>query len=171
MCPDCGNDIESKGWDERRVLDCVAQKVQEVYLEIARGYCDCCQKSVRPALPCLSKSMIGNQLQTEATIQHYFDGITIGKIIQMMDGHVGEGTLIGSFHRLAKLFEPAVLDLVKEYRKTKVKHADETTWRTDGQSGYSWAFCSKYTTIFEFTNTRAARVPAKILGTNKLSGF
>lgn len=170
-CPDCGSDVESKGWDERRILDCVAQKVQEVYLEIARGYCSCCRKTVRAPISCLPKSLIGNQLQAEAIVQHYFDGITAGKVCQLMNGKVGDGTLLGSFHRIGKLFEPASLGLLREYRKTKVRHADETSWRTDGQSGYSWSFCSQYTTIFDFTNTRSAKIPAKILGTKKLNGF
>lgn len=169
-CPDCGGGLENKGWDKRRILDCVAQKVQELYLDIARGYCACCVKTVRPAISCLPKSMIGNQLQAEVLVQHYFDGITIGKVSQMMNGVIGDGTLIGSFHRLASMFEPTLRRLIQNYRKTKVKHADETGWRTDGQSGYSWAFCSQYTTIFEFTNTRSAKVPAKILGTKKLRG-
>ena len=170
-CPDCGGNVESKGWDERRVLDCVAQKVHEVYLEIARGYCSCCQKTVRAPVSCLPKSMIGNQLHAETIVQHYFDGITAGKVCQMMGGKINDGTLLGSFHRIGNLFAPASLGLIKDYRKTKVRHADETSWRTDGQSGYSWSFCSQYTTIFDFTNTRSSAIPAKILGTKKLNGF
>lgn len=170
-CPDCGGPVESKGWDERRILDVVAQKVQEVYLEIARAHCKCCKKTVRSPVSCLPKSLLGNQLQAEAIIQHYFDGITVGKVCQMFGDKVGTGTLLGSFHRIGTLFEPSLAGLIKAYQITKVRHADETSWRTDGQSGYSWAFCSQYTTIFEFTNTRSAKVPAKILGTKKLSGF
>jgi transposase len=170
-CPDCGGHVENKGWDERRILDCVAQKVQEVYLEIARGYCSCCQKTVRAAVSCLPKSMIGNQLQAEAIVQHYFDGVTAGKVSQLMNGKISSGTLIGSFHRIGNLFEPASLGLIKDYRKTKVRHADETSWRTDGQSGYAWSFCSQYTTIFDFTNTRSSKIPAKILGIKRLNGF
>jgi len=51
-----------------------------------------------------------------------------------------------------------------------VKHADETGWRTDGYSGYSWLFCSEKTSIFRLTDTRSARIPREIFGKEKLPG-
>jgi hypothetical protein len=74
------------------------------------------------------------------------------------------------FHRLSGYFE-SVMDLLKEqYRLSAVKHADETGWRNDGQSGYAWLFCTPETSLFSFQNTRSASVPRSIFGEKKLPG-
>ena len=51
-----------------------------------------------------------------------------------------------------------------------MKHADETGWRTDGNSGYAWIFCSNDTTIFQFKNTRGSSVARAIFGEEELFG-
>ena len=80
------------------------------------------------------------------------------------------GSLVDLFHRLSGYFAP-VMDLLKEqYRLSPVKHADETGWRNDGQSGYAWLFCTPETNLFSFQNTRSARVPRSTLGEKKLPG-
>ncbi len=80
------------------------------------------------------------------------------------------GSIIDLFHRLSGYFAP-VMDLLKEqYRLSPVKHADETGWRNDGQSGYAWLFCTPETSLFSFQNTRSARVPRSVFGEKKLPG-
>jgi hypothetical protein len=74
------------------------------------------------------------------------------------------------FHRLSSIFKDAIPKIIEEYRKAPVKHADETGWRTDGESGYAWIFCSMQVTIFQFKDTRSARVPRKVLGKSQLPG-
>jgi hypothetical protein len=60
--------------------------------------------------------------------------------------------------------------LTEHYRASPAKHADETGWRTDGHSGYAWIFCSSDTTLFEFRDTRSARVAKGVLGDQPLPG-
>ena len=80
-----------------------------------------------------------------------------GRICEMTD--IPLGSLVDMFHRLLGYFAPA-MDLFKEqYRLSPVKHADETGWRNDGQSGYAWLFCTPETSLFSFQNTRSASVP------------
>jgi hypothetical protein len=63
------------------------------------------------------------------------------------------------------------MDLLKEqYRLSPAKHADETGWRNDGQSGYAWLFCTPETSLFSFQNTRSASVPRSIFGNKLLPG-
>ncbi len=63
------------------------------------------------------------------------------------------------------------MDLLKEqYQLSAVKHADETGWRNDGQSGYAWLFCSPETSLFPFQNTRSASLPRGIFGEKLLPG-
>lgn len=60
--------------------------------------------------------------------------------------------------------------LMESYRLSPVKHADETGWRNDGQSGYAWLFCTLTLSIFLFKNTRSASVPRGIFGEKSLPG-
>jgi hypothetical protein len=80
------------------------------------------------------------------------------------------GSLVDMFHRLSGYFAPVVDLLREQYRLSPVKHADETGWRNDGQSGYAWLFCTPETSLFSFQNTRSASVPRSIFGEKKLPG-
>jgi transposase-like protein len=51
-----------------------------------------------------------------------------------------------------------------------VKHADETCWRTDGQNGYAWLFCTPTTSRFRFRKTRSASVAKQVFGHQPLPG-
>src|SRR5438067_5042294 len=69
------------------------------------------------------------------------------------------GSVVQMFHRLAGLFKPVLPRLIERYRLASVRHADETSWRTDGRSGYAWLFCTPDLSIFMFRQTRSASVP------------
>ena len=85
---------------------------------------------------------------------HYFHGITMGRITEMTG--VSLGSLIHLIHRLARYFGPLMDALAQDYRQAPVRHADETGWRNDGQSGYAWLFCTAALSIFLFKNTRSS---------------
>ncbi|MDQ3134118.1 MAG: transposase, partial [Acidobacteriota bacterium] len=72
--------------------------------------------------------------------------------------------------RVAPSFRSVIKELSAEYRQTEVRHADETSWRTDGQRGYAWLFCTEQTSIFLFRRTRAAAVAQEVLGALPLGG-
>ena len=59
---------------------------------------------------------------------------------------------------------------VEEYHRSPVRHADETGWRNDGQSGYAWLFCTSILAIFLFKNTRSSSVPKGVFGVKELPG-
>jgi hypothetical protein len=94
----------------------------------------------------------------------------MGKVLNILGDQVSLGGLIDAFHRVGKVCAQAKPNLIEDYRRAKVKHADETGWRTDGRSGYAWLFCNQETSIFEFRNTRSSRVALEILGNQKLPG-
>jgi hypothetical protein len=83
---------------------------------------------------------------------------------------IGLGSVIDIFHRMATMFATVVPKLIEQYRQAEVRHADETSWRTDGRSGYAWLFATETVSIFLFRSTRSARVPREILGVEPLGG-
>jgi hypothetical protein len=80
------------------------------------------------------------------------------------------GSLVEIFQRLARLFRDVPKSLLEEYRQAPVKHADETSWRTNGKNGYTWLFATPDLSVFQFGQNRSAAVPKAVFGTERLPG-
>ncbi len=99
---------------------------------------------------------------------HYLHGIPMGRICEQMG--VEPGSLVEIFHRLGRLFADVPEKLIEQYRDAAVKHADETGWRTNGKNGYVWLFATEKISLFQFRNTRSAKVPRAVFGHEPLPG-
>lgn len=169
-CPTCAGDLVHKGTQERVVIDLVPIQVKKIVYRCEKKWCPHCQKTIEGKPPVLPRSMYGNHLIAQTAAFHYGHGIPEGKIDSILGQAVPSGTLFEIFHRVARLWEPAVSKLVMDFRKEKVLHADETGWRTDGHSGYAWIFCSETISLFRFMDSRSAKTPKSVLGSEKLPG-
>ncbi len=169
-CPHCGRPLEDKGVEDRLVIESQPLKAQRVLYRLWKKYCPHCQKVFKARAPeVLPKSLYGNQLITTATVMHYLHGIPMGRVCEQME--IGPGTLVEIFHRLAGLFEKIPSQLIEQYRQAPVKHADETSWRTEGKNGYVWLFATEKLSIFQFRKSRSASVPRRSLGKTLFQGF
>ena len=160
-CPDCGEELKNKGIVERTVVEKVPVRVEKVLYECEKKWCPKCKKTIQKKPVVLPKSLYGNQLIASAATMHYVHGIPVRRIESMLGNKINTGSLYDTLHRVAGMWKPAIEKLIKDYRVSLVKHADETGWRNDGQSGYSWLFCDKDTSIFRFEDNRSGRVPAE----------
>ncbi len=169
ICPDCGGELKNKDKRERTVIDIEPVKKKKIVYSLHRKICNKCGKIFHGNVPSvLPKSLLGNDLLAHVATQHYIYGVTLGRLEEQLD--VNSGTMIGALHRLGKLFESVPEKLILRYRQSAVKHADETGWRNDGHSGYSWLFCSDKISIFRFRDTRSARVAHEVFGEKWLPG-
>jgi hypothetical protein len=116
----------------------------------------------------LPKHLLGNQLITRVLLLHYRDGIPLGTVSDQLG--VSLGTVVEMLHRLAALFHGVVDFLIQLYRRSPVRPADQTGWRTDGKSGYAWLFGTPTLSLFLFRNSRSAQVPHAVLGSSPLDG-
>lgn len=168
-CPNCGDPLKNKGRASRPVIDLPPMKKERIAYTFIEKYCERCHRTFRPKPPgVLPKSFYGNQLITTAATMHYLHGIPIGRVCGQIG--IGNGSLIKIFHRLANMFTNIPAVLIEQYRNSHVKHADETGWRNNGQSGYAWLFATERISIFFFRKTRSASVVHEALGTDPLSG-
>ena len=168
-CPICGTVLQDKGYEERSVIDSQPIRAERFLYRLKKRYCPTCRKVVRARAPgVLPKSLYGNRLITQALFWHFLHGMPMGKVCEQTG--IGLGSLIDIFHRMAALFRPVIPKLIEQYRQAEVRHADETSWRTDGRSGYAWLFATETVSIFLFRSTRSASVPREILGTQPLPG-
>jgi transposase len=169
VCPFCGGCLEDKGEDSRSVLDLHPVKAQRVVYLQKKKWCRRCGKTFRGEAPgVLPRNLYSNQLMATATTMHYLHGIPLGRVCEQLG--VGDGSLVEIFHRMARFFYGVIPNLIQEYRQAPVKHADETSWRTDGKNGYAWLFATLKISLFEFKKTRSSSVPRAIFGTERLTG-
>lgn len=168
-CPDCGSPLEKKGWAERSVIDTPRKKPEKIMFRLAKRYCPHCRRTVTPQAPgVLPKSLYGNQLIADAIEMHYLHGVPMGRICEQLG--IGAGSLVKLYQRCADLLESQVDRLIEEYREAPVKHADETGWRTGGKNGYVWLFATPELSIFQFGQSRSAKVPQAVFGKDPLPG-
>lgn len=168
-CPDCHGPLILKEVRNRTVIESTPTKPESILYRLAVKECKTCHRVFRARPPSvLPKSLYGNQITAQLAVMHYFHGITMGRITEMTG--ISPGTLIDLLHRLGRYFGPLMEVLKSAYRQDAVKHADETSWRNDGQNGYAWLFCTAVLSIFLFKNTRSSSVPKGIFGEDDLPG-
>jgi len=170
LCPACHAELIAKDVRQRSVLDIDPVTVKRVLYRLERKECPCCGVTLQATAPgVLPKSLLSNQLLTEIVDSHYVHGIPLGRVCARWQ--LNYGTLIQALHRLGGLCAPVIEELKMDYRQALVRHADETTWRTDGQSGYCWLFASERVSLHLYRKTRSARVVEEVLGTQPLAGY
>ena len=168
-CPDCGSILEDKGTKTRAVIDCQPVKMKKVVYYLERKRCPRCNKIISARPPgVLAKCLYSNQLLAYVAVQHYIYGNTLGQIEKQTG--IGYSSLVDAMHQLSKRLKDVPNALIEVYRDSEVKHADETGWRTDGNNGYAWLFCTPKISIFRVRRTRSASVPREIFGEKPVPG-
>lgn len=168
-CPDCGYPMEDKGVRYRSVLEIPPPHPEPTLYRLRKLYCPRCKKAHQAQAPAvLPKAMFGNQLIARMAFLHYVHGVPLGRICDQMG--LDWGSVVQMLHRLAGLFQPFLPQGIQLYRHAPVRHADETSWRTDGRSGYAWLFSTPDLSLFLFRQTRSASVPREVFGKRPLSG-
>jgi len=169
VCPDCGTILEEKGTRTRAVIDCQTVEIKKIVCHLERKRCPKCKKVISARPPgVLAKCLYSNQLLAYVADQHYVYGNTLGQIEKQTG--IGYSSLIDAMHQLAKRLKDVPQTLIQAYQNAPVKHADETGWRTNGQTGYSWLFCTPEISIFRFRQSRAASVAKEVFGEKPLPG-
>jgi len=169
-CAICGGQLVRKDTNWRSIIDTFLNKAQKLLYKCEVKECVKCRKTFSKNPPVLPRNKYGNNLISNSAIMHYFHGIPLKRLEKIWGENLVAGNLMKTFHKLGKLWKPAIEKLKEEYRRSPVKHADETGWRTDGKSGYAWLFASDNVGIFTFRETRSSSVVREVLGTKKLPG-
>lgn len=168
-CPNCQCQLVGHSSNERGIFDLNREEVRRIYYEIARKRCPQCRKviagKVSNAMP---NAKLSNELVTEVAEQHYVLGRPLGQIAERFG--INYSTLSESLKRIGKLLAPGLEKLKLDYRQSFVRHADETSWRTDGGNGYSWYFGTRDVSLYLFRETRSASVPKEVFGKEPLEG-
>lgn len=171
-CPDCGNKLkQSITTYERVVEDIQPSKVLITQYHIQRQWCCHCNKEVR-AVPqgTLEGFRVGINLIVWLLFHKYRLRIPLAKIEETLkeqyDLELSQGGIQNILHRLKKQFGKKYKKIIKEIRKSKVKHADETGWRIQGTNNWCWLFATNKAAYYTIEETRGKGVPDNVLGKN-----
>lgn len=168
-CPKCGRHLKNISTKIRRVIEIEPVKVKRVAYRLFKKRCHHCKKTIISKAPgVLPRGLYSNRLLSLVAEDYYIYGIPINRIADRYGFNVG--SLLKAMHHIAGIVKGVTENLVKQYRNAPVKHADETTWRIDGENGYAWLFATQDTTIMTLRNTRSGKVAQEILGTSPLPG-
>jgi hypothetical protein len=169
ICPECKIELKDKDSRDRYVIDIKPLEVKRIIYHLIRKQCRQCGRIFESKSPgVLPRNLYGNHLIAHIAIEHYIKGKTLGALEKELG--IGYGALVGILHNLAKILKDIPDKLIEEYRKSFVKHADETGWRNDGNNGYAWLFATSDISIFRFRHTRAGKIAREALGEEKLPG-
>lgn len=168
-CPQCNSaDLEQLDRRDRTVVDYEIKKVNILY-QLERKRCKTCGTVVQAKAPgVLPKNLYSNNLLSHVATEHYVNGIRLGHLERQTGVNVG--SLIKAMHQLSRILKDVPDKLIEQYRQAKVKHADETGWRNDGNNGYGWLFGTKDTAIFRFRKSRSGKVAQEVFGSEQLPG-
>jgi hypothetical protein len=161
--------LNPKGSKSRTIIDLEPVRKEVIRYQLEQRDCDRCHRTVSARAPAVfSKGLFGNALLAHVAVEHYVHGVTLGHLSTQLA--LGTGSLWSALHGLAERFAAVPQRLIQDYRQARVKHADETGWRTDGHNGYVWLFCTERISLFRFRQSRAAQVAQQVLGSTRLPG-
>lgn len=170
LCPRCKVSLWHRGYRKRSVLELEPIKVKRVLYQLERRSCPQCARYFQAQAPgVLPHALLSNNLCIEIAESHYLQGMPLARVTQRLG--LNYGTVIEALHRMGALLKPTLEQLKAEYRSSIVRHADETTWRTDGHNGYCWLFTSDSVSLYLYRATRAAKVVQEVFGKELLPGY
>jgi transposase len=168
-CPDCDNSVaQTNTTYERIVTDIPIPAAITTKYTIQRQWCGNCQKEVcgipQGTLPGLR---FGINFLGWLLLQKYRMRTPLAKLRELALAtyqlKVTEGGLQKLLSKLKKQLGTNYTEILKEIRKAKVKHADETSWRVQGKNHWCWLFTTQKAAYYTIEETRGHGVPKKVL--------
>lgn len=172
-CPHCSTKLQGNNCYYERTVEDIALPLKTIVTQykIQRQRCSNCKKEIH-AQPenTLPKCRIGLNTIKLIIFQKYRLRLPLEKIRETLKEQYGldltEGSIENLLHYLRKKFKLEYKKILKEVRKGKVKHADETGWRIQGENGWCWTFTTPNVCYYTIEGTRGKGVPQKVLGRN-----
>jgi transposase len=151
VCPDCGAAL-SRGEvvGRRQIIDVpVLPATITEHVTLARR-CQCCQTTHAPTVDLsaevLGQQRVGLRLMALIVVLREDHRLPFGQIQRYLETvhqlHLSRGELVAIVATCAARGTQAADAILVAIRKGPVVHADETSWREDGQNGYLWSVSS-----------------------------
>lgn len=169
-CPHCDNDklpAPSK-WHTQTQIDIppITNPIVTRY-HIGWCYCSTCKRQVSLDDK-LSHSKYGPNLHAAICYWKFKMGLTLGKIHQMLlDNYrldISTGQMSEMLRRSGKEFNSIYEDIGLSLLEQSHLHADETGWRTGGDSNWLWSYSGKKYSYYKIAASRGQSAVDDVLG-------
>lgn len=172
-CPSCQTTLKrSDTFETHTVEDIPSFKVVKTVVtqyKTERQWCQNCHKEMvaKPVL-IIPHSRLGLNLIIQILIFKYVCRmsleIMVNTLYQTYGVNITEGGIINILKRTKNwLGKKEYGDLLKAIRGSPIKHADETSWRINGISGWLWVFVTSKEVYITIEETRGGGVARKVL--------
>jgi transposase len=168
-CPHCDTPLgEPIDIWERITEDIVPARLKVTKHRIYRYWCPICKKKVEGhSEGVLPGQHFGLHLMLLVCYLRTL-GLTWQKIqtylYEAFGIEISHGGLIHMEEVVAKALGPLYIRLQDEIRKAKEVHADDTSWRIDGENHWLWIFLTKAVAYYTIRETRSRKVIEDCLG-------
>ena len=168
-CPNCNNPVnQTQTKYQRIVIDIPITQTITTQYNIQRQWCNNCKKEISAVpLGTLPGLRFGENILSWLLVCKYRMRLPLNKIVEMASAQyqltISEGGIQNILLTLKKQLGDQYQKIIQEIRKSKVKHADETSWRIDGQNSWCWLFATQKSAYYTIEETRGSGVPKKAL--------
>jgi transposase len=173
-CRRCGCEMRG-GWVKRtrEVLHIPVVQTEVIEHVFIERCCPRCGTRQTPGAEVLAGEVLGQHrvsVQTMAMIatlreEGHLPVATIQWILQAFYSlELGVGELMEILHAVARRGRDDVEQIRATLRASPVVHADETTWREDGQNGYFWSFSTPQVCYMQYSSSRSGQMVDDVLG-------
>lgn len=169
-CPHCRKKVHRSSQTYTRVVEDIALVSPVVATEytIEKQRCVSCGLAVS-ATPkgTLPYTIFGVNLVAHVLSLRYELRLPVNRIRRsLLRNHalsLSGGTIENILHRTKSYFGEMYQAMIEEIRAAPRKHADETSWRTNGVNGWAWLFATDTAALYTIEETRGKGVPERIL--------
>jgi transposase len=171
-CPICHQPLGEACGNHSQIVEDIPPvqptTTQHVFYEYKCSPCGI--KVQAPMTEALPKATLGLRLTLLTAYLHYALGMTTRNICTWLQTFcqfkVSPGGLVLNWQRLAEILTPVYEELGKAARLCAVLNIDESGWRIAGLLAWLWCFTCKTLAYYVLTDSRAAPVVKKVLGSH-----
>jgi transposase len=171
-CPDCHKKINRTNTYTSHTIEDIPEllKLHTIVTEyqIERQWCGGCKKHIQAVPPeVIPNSRLGINLIMTGFLLKYEARTPINRVVSLYKNLFGIDLTEGGFDNMLKRAKDWLGEGYEEIRKgvqtSRVKHADETTWRIEGENHWLWGFMNKKSIYYKVEETRGKSVAEKEL--------
>lgn len=168
VCPECRGPVLPARKNRRRTVEDIPPdlKVEAVEYVIPQQWCPCCKKHVEPGVAAaLPNATLGNGVVALTTVMHYGLGLTIDQTREVFASHLrtplSAGGLVDLWRRAGTALLAWYEQIGEEAKRSATLHADETSWRVDGDTHWLWCFCNHANCYYMIDESRGSEALKK----------
>jgi hypothetical protein len=176
-CPICNYQLQGHSLDyTREVIELPdPQPVQVIEHRVIKRFCPHCRCWRSPRLELTGQVLGQGRIGTHIASLVAFLALSLRLPMRRIQAYlrqlhqltISTGEVVELLHAVRRALQRQVDTLKQQARASPILHADETSWRENGQNGYIWAFSTpgeEAVRYYEYDHSRGQAIVKRILG-------